>query len=260
MTSVISSLSGINCRRLANRGRSYRQDACIQGFSQVELLVVLAVIILLAAILVPATYRVRAQVWNSSCVSNLRQLGAAGILMAQDHSGTLPDSRYWQNPFGEQGSIVGYLGIEVRRSGKNTFFDSIITCPAAASSQPAVDRHYNRTYSMNLYAGGSRDGIVDTKGWGEFAPFKISNIEQPAEMAFFFDGSTARGEGDYWTASPIQHVSGSTEFTYIHRDAINVVYMDGRVDAIDRNHAIEKLSVSAGNPGDIPFWSGRHQP
>src|SRR5512134_2480781 len=60
------------------------------GFTLIELLVVIAIIALLMGILMPALSRARKQAWGVSCGSNLRQVGAAANLFAEDHDGRIP--------------------------------------------------------------------------------------------------------------------------------------------------------------------------
>jgi len=57
------------------------------AFTLLELLVVLAVIGVLAALLLPALSRSRAAAKRVQCVGNLRQLGVAGQLYWDDHAG-----------------------------------------------------------------------------------------------------------------------------------------------------------------------------
>jgi prepilin-type N-terminal cleavage/methylation domain-containing protein/prepilin-type processing-associated H-X9-DG protein len=64
-----------------------------RGFTLVELLVVIAVIAILAAILFPVFARARALAHRTACLSNQRQLGAAIALYVQDHDERFPDFR-----------------------------------------------------------------------------------------------------------------------------------------------------------------------
>jgi prepilin-type N-terminal cleavage/methylation domain-containing protein len=61
-----------------------------RAFTLIELLIVLAVLILLAAILFPVIAPLREATQNATCQSHLRQLGAAVRLYAQDYDGHFP--------------------------------------------------------------------------------------------------------------------------------------------------------------------------
>src|SRR5256712_9936832 len=56
-----------------------------RGFTLVELLVVIAIIAILAAILFPVFAHAREKARQTSCLSNLKQLGAAMLMYAQDY-------------------------------------------------------------------------------------------------------------------------------------------------------------------------------
>jgi prepilin-type processing-associated H-X9-DG protein/prepilin-type N-terminal cleavage/methylation domain-containing protein len=61
-----------------------------RAFTLIELLIVLAVLILLAAILFPVIAPLREATQNATCQSHLRQLGAAVRLYAQEYDGHFP--------------------------------------------------------------------------------------------------------------------------------------------------------------------------
>ena len=60
------------------------------GFSLVELLVVIAILSLLIAILLPALTQARHQARRMACAGNLRQVGLAIHLYAQNFGDTIP--------------------------------------------------------------------------------------------------------------------------------------------------------------------------
>lgn len=73
-------LLGLRARKSQARSRR-------DGFTLVELLVVIAIIAVLAAILLPALSRARAEARSVQCVNNLRQLYLANVMYAAEHDG-----------------------------------------------------------------------------------------------------------------------------------------------------------------------------
>src|SRR5262245_65394018 len=60
------------------------------GFTLIELLVVIAIIAILAALLLPSLTKAKNSGQRAACLSNLRQVGLAVHMYAQDNSGRIP--------------------------------------------------------------------------------------------------------------------------------------------------------------------------
>src|SRR5690349_8547163 len=67
----------------------YRKSKAV-GFTLIELLVVIAIIAILAAILFPVFAQAREKARQTSCLSNMKQLGLSVLMYVQDYDEVYP--------------------------------------------------------------------------------------------------------------------------------------------------------------------------
>lgn len=92
-----------------------------KGFTLIELLVVIAIIAILAAILFPVFSRAREKARQTSCLSNMKQIGLAASMYTTDYDECYPMSIYLS------GSIAITYYHELMPYIKNT---QILVCPS----------------------------------------------------------------------------------------------------------------------------------
>lgn len=159
------------------------------GFTLVELLVVILIIAILAAILIPGGMKARQQAQTVQCGSNLRQIGVAILMYAKD-KGRYPlgyaDSAAFSDP-ARHGSwdrwLNDYMAAQRYDSwSSNKFvFSQCYICPASKAGGSV-----RCTYSAH-------PGILVDPGWNppELFPdngFPVSIVKRPADVILLLDG------------------------------------------------------------------------
>jgi prepilin-type N-terminal cleavage/methylation domain-containing protein/prepilin-type processing-associated H-X9-DG protein len=109
-----------------------------RAFTLIELLVVIAIIALLAGILFPVFAQAREKAWQTTCMSNLRQVGLAILLYREDYERYVPVTAGELRWMGAQPDETGLLEPYIRNR-------EIRRCP---SRRTAVAR-----YTLNGWSG-----------------------------------------------------------------------------------------------------------
>lgn len=225
--------------------RPIRHSSRATGFTLVELLVVFVILATLGVVAVFAARGVLGASKQSRCASNLRNLGLAFHLHAQDHSGRFPETSHsadlqeaWVY------TLKTYLGD----------FDETRICPADPKAAQRL-KAKGTSYVLNSYL------FVPIVGpFGEIEGPQLNTlaaIPEPSQtmMAFICSDRTGVGPGNDHT-----HSSEWTSWSAVCRDISpdrfggggaggtqgrsNYLFVDGRVESI---HAAElKRKTEAG--------------
>ncbi len=129
-----------------------------RGFTLVELLVVMALVALLAGLLLPGLSRAKTKAMNAACLSNLRQLGMATRVYADNNQERLPSAEILptqpidpQNPLPRICDLLAaYVG---RTAGTNTNSATVFRCPADKADRFAAE---GSSYEWNAELNGHR--------------------------------------------------------------------------------------------------------
>ncbi len=204
------------------------------AFTLIELLVVIAIIAILAAILFPVFAKAREKARQSSCQSNLKQIGLATAQYKQDYDERTPwylNAGSWQSWASEQ----GYWGRFYDPYIKNR---QIYTCPSATTMDAyglqTGENALGSTYGLNGYTENKSDSQVTT----------------PAERILVHDAWEHRMDdnGDMFcpasgqSVNLTQHSGDANRIReyWRHNDTANVLWCDGHVKVLTKTAAIAR--------------------
>ena len=198
-----------------------------KGFTLIELLVVVAIIIILAAILFPVFAKARERAMQTTCASNLKQLGVASEMYQSDWEDVLVP---WGAPFawtppGHWPMLLNpYLRQIAGTTLTGTNLGKIYRCPTFEEDEVAL-WSAERSYGMNTYCGGWMPGgtpiiVPMTKVRYPASTVRIAETSWPAAKTGTFFAPTPGPPLDYIT------IPGR------HNGMNNVLWIDGHVTSM----------------------------
>jgi len=268
--------------RLGMPDQSHRERL---AFTLVELLVVIAMIGIIAALLLTAVSQAKGRAQRTQCANNLRQLGIAlqGFVVGNN---VYP---LYVNPVYSNGTFQGFASawrsdlqnelyarflIRVKESSPGSYpAEGIWHCPSAyrpASfpNQPVLgynDYGYN-SFGMSERTDANALGLGGHHVWNDlyYPPpaVNISEVVAPSEMMAIGDGFIGGngiirdGEQILWRTYNVTNYLGSTQRAYArHQGHANVVFCDGHVES-------PTLKFLFADTGDVALsrWNRDHQP
>lgn len=226
-------------------GRSCRR----YGFTLIELLAVIATIATLAALLLPVLSRAKIKAQQTSCLSNLHQLGLAWTMYYGDNGGQLAESYPTNNPYvwvqGNMKNTSDATNVALIQQGKLYPYNQntvIYHCPGDHSvgngGVPAV-----RSYSMNCFMGARDPDLAPIPATAaNYVPFfaRDADLLRPADLWVMVDEDERSISDGFFVTDPTANIWFDFPATSEHRHNFSYV-----LDFADGHSEIWRLRDSA---------------
>jgi prepilin-type N-terminal cleavage/methylation domain-containing protein/prepilin-type processing-associated H-X9-DG protein len=245
------------------------------GLTLIELLIVIAIIGILAALLLPAITHAKARAQQAQCASNLHQLGLALQEYAADNKaypygqGQSLSEPGWMNVLEEQ---MLHDGWRTGDSNNAEFFtNGVWRCPRLElpSEFKALGVHGFCSYGYNALGISGRFGLgefLHSRGKATIPPDRESSVVNPSEMIAIGDGFCGNGSGiadGQWIIGRVAFQAETQQAAYAgtkrandrHQGKANVVFCDAHVEALRLTFLFQDTSDNA-----LVRWTRDHQP
>lgn len=204
----------------------------VAAFTLIELLTVIAIIGILAAILIPVTGKVRSSARFAKCSSNIRQIGMAMLRYADEHKNTFP-AGWGGNTIGSWSTALVNQKYLPRIGTDN----SVFVCPDDPNSSTVAAPKLPRSYVLCVPA----MAPVNTN-----TPVSLFKVRSPSRTfmitEWHWSGQDLLGLDGAWAGYDIV-VSPNDLKTVGHREGVrNFVYVDGHVRRLNSTEAMERLA------------------